>query len=61
MIKHKIDTEEVFEYNEKGLRTVYAYHDMEYGYKTYYTYDENDEVVEVKDVNGFNQIQDLRA
>ena len=46
--------EEVFEYNDKGLRTVYAYHDMEYGYKTYYTYDENDEVVEVKDVNWFN-------
>ena len=48
------DIEEVFEYNEKGLRNVYAYHDMEYGYKTYYTYDENDEVVEVKDVNWFN-------
>ena len=48
------DIEEVFEYNEKGLRTVYAFHDMEYGYKTYYTYDENDEVVEVKDVNWFN-------
>lgn len=47
-------SEEVFEYNEKGLRTVYAYHDMEYGYKTYYTYDENDEVVEVKDVNWFH-------
>lgn len=48
------DIEEVFEYNEKGLRTVYAYHDMEYGYKTYYSYDENDEVIEVKDVNWYN-------
>lgn len=48
------DVEEVFEYNDKGLRTVYAYHDLEYGYKTYYTYDENDEVIEVKDVNWYN-------
>ena len=48
------DIEEVFEYNDKGLRTVYAFHDMEYGYKTYYTYDENDEVVEVKDVDWYN-------
>ena len=48
------DIEEVFEYNDKGLRTVYAYHDWEYGYKTYYTYDENDEVIEVKDVNWYN-------
>lgn len=41
--------EEIFEYNEQGLRTLYGYHDMERGYKTKYTYDDNGDVITVTD------------
>ena len=51
------DIEEMFTYNAKGQCIVHGYHDMEYGYKTYYSYNQNGEVTQVKDVDWYDNVE----